>query len=136
MLDKTSDGKMNFARMLISLQRAALACLAVPFGLASGLAQAQSVPEMVAQRVSASAWYVEGVGALGSAANQNFISNAAFVVTPAGVVVIDALGSPALSMRLLEEVKKVTPQPVTHVLVTHYHADHIYGLQTFQAMGA
>ncbi|HQS01314.1 MULTISPECIES: MBL fold metallo-hydrolase [unclassified Polaromonas] len=91
---------------------------------------------MVAHKVSPSAWYVEGVSALGSPANQNFISNAGFVVTPAGVVVIDALGSPALATRLMAEIRKVTPQPVTHVIVTHYHADHIYGLQAFKAQGA
>ena len=100
------------------------------------MAQATEVPPMVATQVSASSWYVEGVPALGSPANQNFISNAAFVVTPAGVVVIDALGSPALATRLIAEIRKVTPLPVTHVIVTHYHADHIYGLQTFKDQGA
>ena len=99
-------------------------------------AHADAVPVMAAHKVSPSAWYVEGVSALGSPANQNFISNAGFVVTPAGVVVIDALGSPALATRLLAEIRKVTSQPVTHVIVTHYHADHIYGLQTFKAQGA
>jgi glyoxylase-like metal-dependent hydrolase (beta-lactamase superfamily II) len=100
-----------------------------------GSAMAQQ-PEMHPQRVSPSSWYVEGLSALGSSANQNFISNAAFVVTPAGVVVIDALGSPALADHLMAEIRKVTPLPVTHVLVTHYHADHVYGLQAFQAQGA
>jgi len=104
--------------------------------LAAAQVQAEEGPAMVAQQVSASAWYVEGVSALGSPANQNFISNAAFVVTPAGVVVIDALGSPALAERLVAEIRKITPKPITHVIVTHYHADHIYGLQTFKALGA
>lgn len=99
-------------------------------------AQAENGPVFKAQQVSASTWYVEGLSALGTPANQNFISNAAFVITPAGVVVIDALGSPALAVRLLAEIKKVTPIPVTHVLITHYHADHIYGLQTMKAAGA
>ena len=91
---------------------------------------------MTARQVSPSSWYVEGVSALGSSANQNFISNAAFVITPAGGVVIDALGSPELAQRLVAHIAKITPKPITHLIVTHYHADHIYGLQTFKALGA
>jgi glyoxylase-like metal-dependent hydrolase (beta-lactamase superfamily II) len=87
-------------------------------------------------QVAEGVWFVQGQAALGSAANQNFISNAGFVVTPGGVVVIDALGSPPLARRLLAEIGKVTTQPVRHVVVTHYHADHIYGLQAFQQAGA
>ena len=100
-----------------------------------GLAAAQPLA-MLPRQVSASAWYVEGVSALGSSANQNFISNAGFVITPKGVVVIDALGSPALAERLIQEIARLTPLPITHVIVTHYHADHIYGLQAFKALGA
>lgn len=107
-------------------------CLAVA-GLATFAAEP---PPMVARQVSPSSWYVEGVSALGSTANQNFISNAAFVVTPTGVVVIDALGSPELARRLVAQIAQITPKPITHVIVTHYHADHIYGLQTFKALGA
>lgn len=95
-----------------------------------------AAPEMRAREAAPGCWYVEGLSALGSPANQNFISNAGFVVTSAGVVVIDALGSPALAERLLAEIRKVTAQKVTHVIVTHYHADHIYGLQVFADQGA
>jgi glyoxylase-like metal-dependent hydrolase (beta-lactamase superfamily II) len=94
-----------------------------------------TVPMDVIQ-VADNAYYVQGLSALGSAANQNFISNAAFVVTDDGVVVIDALGSPPLAQRLLVEIRKRTAQPVKWVIVTHYHADHIYGLQVFRDQGA
>jgi glyoxylase-like metal-dependent hydrolase (beta-lactamase superfamily II) len=98
--------------------------------------RAQGAPAFKAVQVAPSSWTVEGLSALGSSANQNFISNAAFVITPAGVVVIDALGSPALAERLMLEIRKLTSLPVTHVIITHYHADHIYGLQVFRKQGA
>ena len=105
--------------------------------LAFGGASAQTAPrQVVPQQVSPSAWFVQGDTALGTPANRNFISNAGFVVTPAGVVVIDALGSPQLARELLAAIARITPLPVTHVVVTHYHADHIYGLQEFRKRGA
>ena len=91
---------------------------------------------VLAQPVAASAWFVQGEAALGSSANRNYISNAGFIVTSAGVVVIDALGSPALAKELLAAIRQVTQQPVRYVIVTHYHADHIYGLQVFKDLGA
>jgi glyoxylase-like metal-dependent hydrolase (beta-lactamase superfamily II) len=91
---------------------------------------------LVAQQVSPSAWYVQGESALGSPANGNFISNAGFIDTPAGVVAIDALGSPALARELIAEAKRRTGKDVTLVILTHYHADHVYGLQEFKRVGA
>jgi glyoxylase-like metal-dependent hydrolase (beta-lactamase superfamily II) len=120
---------------LINVRRTFLLLAAALFATPV-LPQGAAAPEMTAQQVSASAWYVQGVSALGSPANQNFISNAGFVITRDGVVVIDALGSPALAERLLAEIAKRTDKPVTHVILTHYHADHIYGLQRFKAAGA
>jgi glyoxylase-like metal-dependent hydrolase (beta-lactamase superfamily II) len=88
------------------------------------------------QEVAPGVYMVQGVSALGSSANRNFISNAAFVVTPEGVLVVDALGSPALARELLAEIRRITPAPVRYVVLTHYHADHIYGLQVFKEAGA
>lgn len=115
----------------MSLLRCLLFVLAL-VGLPA-VAPAQPVKAVqVAERV----WFVQGGAALGSPANRNFISNAGFVVTDDGVVVIDALGAPVLAEELLAEIRRVTPQPVRHVVLTHYHADHVYGLQVFRAAGA
>ncbi|MEO8250163.1 MAG: MBL fold metallo-hydrolase, partial [Burkholderiales bacterium] len=89
-----------------------------------------------AKRVADDVWFVEGEAALGSSANRNFISNAGFVITDDGVVVIDALGSPTLANELIDEIRRLTKQPIRYVIVTHYHADHVYGLQAFKAVGA
>jgi glyoxylase-like metal-dependent hydrolase (beta-lactamase superfamily II) len=91
---------------------------------------------MSTRRVAEGAYMVQGLSALGSSTNQNFISNAGFVITDAGVVVIDALGSPPLAHQLLHEIRQLTALPVKYVIVTHYHADHIYGLQVFKEAGA
>ena len=99
-------------------------------------AQSEDAINLEPQKVSPSVWYVQGESALGSQANKNFISNAAFIVGKDGVVVVDALGSPALAKGLIQAIAKITPLKVTHVIVTHYHADHIYGLQEFKKIGA
>ena len=99
-------------------------------------AQSEDAINLKPQKVSPSVWYVQGESALGSQANKNFISNAAFIVGKDGVVVIDALGSPALATSLIQAIAKITPLKITHVIVTHYHADHIYGLQAFKKIGA
>lgn len=99
-------------------------------------ARAAAAEHLHAEQVADGVWFVEGDTALGSSANRNFISNAGFVVTDDGVVVIDALGSPPLARELIDEIHRVTTQPIRYVIATHYHADHIYGLQAFKDAGA
>jgi glyoxylase-like metal-dependent hydrolase (beta-lactamase superfamily II) len=119
---------------MLMFKRAVLA-FALMSGIAAATAQPADVPR--AREVAPGAWMVQGASALGSSANRNFVSNAGFVVTATGVVLIDALGSPELARELQAEVARVTGgKRITHVIVTHYHADHIYGLQVFRDAGA
>ena len=106
----------------------------VSFTLFSISAGAQSA--VVPVQVAPNTYYVQGLSEIGSPANENFISNAGFVIAPQGVVVIDALGSPGLSRKFIAEIQKITSKPITYVILTHYHADHVYGLQSFTDLGA
>jgi glyoxylase-like metal-dependent hydrolase (beta-lactamase superfamily II) len=86
--------------------------------------------------VSPHVYYFQGEAGMAEAANQGFMSNAGFVVTADGVVVFDTLGTPVLGAAMITAIRAVTTQPINLVIVSHYHADHIYGLQAFKALGA
>jgi glyoxylase-like metal-dependent hydrolase (beta-lactamase superfamily II) len=106
--------------------------------VAEGRVQESYAPatvDMELKRVSEHVWFVEGVPGTATE-NQGFISNAGVIVTGAGVVVFDALGTPSLAALLLKKIRALTDEPVVRVIVSHYHADHIYGLQVFEALDA
>jgi glyoxylase-like metal-dependent hydrolase (beta-lactamase superfamily II) len=91
-----------------------------------------SLPFILHKVPDAPVYYVIGRSGVPGADNAGHTSNAGFVVTDAGVVVFDALGTPALGYRLLQRIREVTDQPVERIIISHYHADHIYGLQAFK----
>ena len=91
--------------------------------------------DMELKQISPSTYYVEGPPGTPTD-NEGFMSNAGVVVTSEGVVLFDALGTPSLAYKLYYLIRQITDKPVVKVVVSHYHADHIYGLQIFKEMGA
>lgn len=87
-------------------------------------------------RVSPSVYYIRGESGVPSLANRGHTSNAGFVVTKEGVVVFDALGTPVLGREFIAAIRKVTQAPIRRVIISHFHADHVYGLAPFKAAGA
>ena len=77
-------------------------------------------------------WYSTGNPGIPGKDNEGNTSNAGFVVTSGGVVVFDALGTPSLGWALLQQIRTVTDKTIRYVVLSHYHADHIYGLQAFR----
>ncbi|MNR87775.1 Beta-lactamase precursor [compost metagenome] len=87
-------------------------------------------------KISPHVYYFQGTAGMATAANKGYMSNAGFVLTKDGVVVFDALATPVLGGAMLKAIKRITPLPVKRVIISHYHADHFYGLQAFKAQGA
>jgi glyoxylase-like metal-dependent hydrolase (beta-lactamase superfamily II) len=89
-------------------------------------------PLVIQQVPGAPIYYTVGNPGIPAQQNEGHTSNAGFVVTADGVVVFDALGTPSLGWNLLQAIGKITDWPVRYNVVSHYHADHIYGLQAFK----
>jgi glyoxylase-like metal-dependent hydrolase (beta-lactamase superfamily II) len=62
--------------------------------------------------------------------------NAGFIVTGEGVVVIDALASPAQGEQLVGTIRSVTRQPIRWLVLTHHHPDHHFGAIALRRAGA
>jgi glyoxylase-like metal-dependent hydrolase (beta-lactamase superfamily II) len=95
----------------------------------------ESSVAMEVKQLSERVYYVEGKPGIATD-NEGFISNAGFVVTGEGVVVFDSLGTPSLARKLIQKIAEITDEPIKKVIVSHFHADHIYGLQAFEEAGA
>jgi len=61
-----------------------------------------------------------------------------FVVTSAGVIATDPIGygRPQAVVTYVDEIKKVSSQPMKYVIYSHHHFDHIAGGKPFKDAGA
>jgi cyclase len=64
---------------------------------------------------------------------EKFTTTNLFVVTRDGVLVADGQGSPAETKGLVEAIAKVTPKPITTVVIASDHGDHTAGNASFPA---
>src|SRR5262249_29374552 len=63
---------------------------------------------------------------------------AMFVVTSAGVIATDPIGygRPQAVVTYVDEIKKVSSQPIKYLIYSHQHFDHIAGGKPFKDAGA
>ena len=113
--------------MSLVLNRIASAALGIT--ILSGAAQAQQQPQFATTKVEGTEnVYVFRYGN----------AQAMFVVTKEGVIATDPIGygRPQAVTTYLDEIKKVTNQPVRYVIYSHHHFDHIAGGKPFKDAGA
>ena len=53
--------------------------------------------------------------------------NSGVVIGDEGVLVVDAQATPAMAADVLRRIRAVTDKPVTHLVLTHYHAVRVLG---------
>lgn len=69
---------------------------------------------------------------LPSKSNQGYMANSAMIIGDKGVILVDTGFSNAIGQLLKQTVAGITDKPVTHVINTHDHGDHILGNIAFK----
>jgi glyoxylase-like metal-dependent hydrolase (beta-lactamase superfamily II) len=93
---------------------AALASLAV--------AQGPAPAPLMVHQLKPNVYWIEGGG-----------GNSGVIIGDKGVIVVDAKTTAAAGKELLDDIAKITPKPVTTVILTHSDGDHVNGLASFPA---
>jgi cyclase len=95
--------------------------LAAVLGLSTlASAQAPAPVPFTTHQLKPNVYWIEGGG-----------GNSGVIVGDKGVIVIDAKTTPAGGKELLDDIAKITPKPVTTVILTHSDGDHVNGLASF-----
>ena len=59
--------------------------------------------------------------------------NSGVIVGDESVMIIEAQATPRLANKVIEHVRQVTDKPISHVVLTHYHAVRVLGASAFNA---
>jgi glyoxylase-like metal-dependent hydrolase (beta-lactamase superfamily II) len=89
------------------------------------------VADIPAQKLSPHVWMIFSPDGFPTPENRGMMANVIFVVTMAGVVVIDSGASLQIGQMAIRMIRKVTDKPVVAVFNSHYHGDHWLGNHAF-----
>ncbi len=59
--------------------------------------------------------------------------NSGVIIGDESVMIIEAQATPRLANKVIEKVREVTDKPISHVVLTHYHAVRVLGASAFGA---
>jgi len=59
--------------------------------------------------------------------NQGYMINSTIIIGDKGVVLVEPGGTDEVGRFIKQQVKKISPMPITHVINTHSHGDHYLG---------
>src|SRR3989442_7155827 len=63
------------------------------------------------------------------------LGNVIYVLTDKSIVVVDTTESPAAAQATLDEMRKISSLPISHIVYKHFHGDHINCATVFKGEG-
>ena len=87
--------------------------------------------DIAPKQISKHVWIIYAPDSFPTPENRGMMSNVTFVVTSAGVVILDSGSSLQIGEMAIRMIRKVTDKPVIAVFNSHFHGDHWLGNHAF-----
>ena len=87
--------------------------------------------DIAPQQISRHVWIIFASDGFPTPENRGMMSNVTFVVTSAGVVILDSGSSLQIGEMAIRMIRKVSDKPVIAVFNSHFHGDHWLGNHAF-----
>ena len=87
--------------------------------------------DIAPKQLSKHVWVIYAADGFPTPENRGMMSNVTFVVTSAGVVILDSGSSLQIGEMAIRMIRKVTDKPVIAVFNSHFHGDHWLGNHAF-----
>ena len=109
----------------------AIACLAAAAAHCVFAADARPIPNFGVSEIAPGNFVHYGSFDERSPENLGDNANIGFIIGEKCVLAVDAGGSLPVGRALRQAIRRVTPLPVCHVVLTHVHPDHFFGAAAF-----
>jgi len=94
-------------------------------------AEAQ-IPVSRVVKINERVYALLGPMGLPSPHNQGYMVNSTVIIGDQGVILVDSGGTDEVGKHLAKAIAKITSKPVTHIINTHHHGDHVLGNVAFK----
>lgn len=96
----------------------------------AGAAPKFSQPKVV--KINERVYALLGPMGLPSKHNQGYMVNTTLIIGEQGAILVDSGATDEVGTHLAKTIAKLTPKPVTHIVNTHHHGDHVLGNIVFK----
>jgi cyclase len=91
-----------------------------------------ALPKPKIERINDRVYALLGPVALPNKQNRGYMVNSTVIIGDKGVILIDTGFSDEIGRHIKNEIRRITDKPVTHIINTHFHGDHILGNSEFE----
>jgi cyclase len=118
--------------MKSQLKKSAVVLLMLVFGHVPSIHAGQTIPAPDIKKINEQVYALLGPVGFPSKKNRGYMVNSAVIIGDKGVILVDTGFTNEIGRHLKKIIASITKKPVTHVINTHHHGDHVLGNSEFE----